>query len=169
MKQQILDYVNSSNFKNLLGKPVHILQSIEYGLLQVKRSPDLKNHKGGLYFLYDPNIHGQYKKEVIWYIGLSGWTKSESMRDRNIKHRRHALQLKSKSGNNQNWKDFNDWLKDKGHDAEGGLFDNNCKLLWIEVDQQISKDELKLLERNCICNLNPIVNDKFDWNSANQL
>jgi|APCry1669188910_1035180.scaffolds.fasta_scaffold153502_1 hypothetical protein len=168
MRQKIIDCINSSEFQNLLQSPTTHLQ-IDYGMLQVKKTSSIK-HKGGLYFLYDDNSHNAYTKPVLWYLGINGNTKTETMRDRIIKHRRHALNLKSKSGNNINWSQFNAWLVEKGHAGENGVYDNYCKVLWLDLtNKNLSNQELSLLEHYCITTLSPIVNDSFDLNQAKQL
>jgi hypothetical protein len=168
MKQKIVDCINSLEFQSLLGSPL-TYSLIDYNMLQVKQTSSIK-HKGGLYFLYDDNSHGNYAKPTLWYLGINGNTKTETMRDRIIKHRRHALNLKSKSGNNINWSQFNNWLIQRGHDNQNGIYDTNCKVLWLDLaDKNLSNQQLALLESHCINTLNPIVNDSIDWNQLNSL
>jgi hypothetical protein len=168
MRQQIIDCISSVKFQELLQSSTTHL-SIDYGMLQVKKTSTIK-HKGGLYFLYDDNSHDTYTKPVLWYLGINGNTKTETMRDRIIKHRRHALNLKSKSGNNINWLQFNAWLEQRGHGGENGLYDKSCKVLWLDLtNKNLSNQELSILEHYCITTLNPIVNDTFKLDQANQL
>lgn len=168
MKQKIIDCINSLEFLELLGSPISYTL-LDYEMLQVKKTSTIK-HKGGLYFLYDDNSHGKYNVPALWYLGINGNTKTETMRDRIIKHRRHALNLKSKSGNNINWSQFNIWLDQRGHGNQLGVYDTNCKVLWLDLNnKELSNEQLRLLEIHCIDVLNPIVNDSFDWSQANQL
>lgn len=165
MKDAILNHINSTGFKNLLGKTLILNDPRDFTMLEVKKTPSLKN-RGGLYFMYDK---GSFKKDALWYLGINGNTLTETFRHRIIKHRRHALQLKSKSGNNKNWLAFNSWLVSKGYDQQNGYWDINCRVLWLEISNQLTNQELQLLEQNCISNLNPIINDSIDWNQLNTL
>jgi hypothetical protein len=145
----------------VLAVPLTILTPQDFGLLEVKATPSIKN-KNGLYFMYDPNQSSAYTRPALWYLGINGNTVGETMRHRIIKHRRHALQLKSKSGNNNNWLQFSIWLQQKGHAGQNSIWDINCRVLWLEIPNA-TKQDLKLLESNCIETLRPIVNDTIDW------
>lgn len=160
MKQIITNYIQSPTFQNILGKSFNINKPFDLGLIETKETPSIKN-KNGLYFMYDPNNSKVYSKPALWYLGISGNTIDETYRKRIIKHRRHALQLQSKSGTNKNWAAFNAWLQQKSHAGVSGVWDTNCRVVWFEMPD-LTKQELLLLEANCIKDLNPVVNGSIN-------
>ena len=156
MKQKILDYINSNNFQNALRTPLLTMDPIEFNVryLASKSGSSIKS-KGGIYFLYDDNVHGHYSSTPLWYIGISG---NEPVRTRVQKHRKRALGIFNDTPL-RNWVIFNEWLQLRGHSEENGIFDNNCKVLWLEiVNSDLTKSQLELLEMKCVMALEPILN-----------
>jgi len=158
MQQKITNFINSSEFQNtfnVLSKSIVSPGSQIFTLNQLVNNSSIKV-KGGIYFLYDDNQHGLYKKDALWYVGI---TDTSTLRDRVRKHWQRATGTFNLNNNTivPSFNYFENWLNSKGHSGVNGIWQNNCQVLWYET-VNLSKDEMEYLETKCIMSLDPILN-----------
>lgn len=158
MHQKINDFINSSEFQNtfnVLGKSIVSPEPQIFSLNQLMNNSSIKV-KGGIYFLYDDNQHGLYKKDALWYVGITG---TSTLRDRVLKHWARAMGTFNLKHNKivPSFNYFENWLNIKGHGGKNGIWQNNCQVLWYET-VNLNKVEMEYLELKCIMSLDPILN-----------
>lgn len=139
MEQYILDFINSTKFKNIAPE-FKILQ----GDLKNFKDKSLQNNKG-IYFLYC-NILGH-----VSYIGST--EKGFSSRfDRHIG--RSEGKIYDKNQISKNWDYVAEWVKDTKYD-----YRNKGKYICVNFEGEITKKQLQRLETRAVHELWPLIND----------
>ena len=158
MQQKITNFINSPEFQNtfnVLDKSIVSPAPQVFTLNQLVNNPSIKV-KGGIYFLHSDNQLSLYKKEALWYVGITG---TSTLRDRVLKHYARAIGTFNLKHNTivPSFDYFENWLNLRGHGGKNGIWQNNCQVLWYET-VNLTKGEIEYLELKCIMSLDPILN-----------